>query len=105
MPTTFSHARSVAIWCMSMLTLGAMHIVLGAEMTIPNGELLAAVCVVPPLFMLLVWHRATVRLLMTETVLSWLTARRTREFAHLLACALRIEGRRGRSRLSRAERW
>jgi len=41
-----------------MLTLGAWSIVSGIAITIPNGELLAALCVVPPLFMLLVWGRA-----------------------------------------------
>ena len=41
-----------------MLTLGAWSIVSGAAMTIANGELLASLCVVPPLFMLLVWRRA-----------------------------------------------
>ncbi len=61
MSPNISHARAVAIWCMSMLTLGAWSVVSGAAMTIPNGELLAAVCVVPPLFMLLVWRRAASR--------------------------------------------
>jgi hypothetical protein len=57
MSSNLSHARSVAIWCMSMLMLGAWSVVSGAAITIPNGELLAAVCLVPPLFMLLVWRR------------------------------------------------
>jgi len=61
MPNTCSRARSVAIWCMCMLTLGAWHIVWGAEMTVSNGELLAAACIGPPLVMLCVWRRATAR--------------------------------------------
>lgn len=58
MSNSLAHARAVATWCMSMLTLGAWSIVSGAAMTIPNGALLAAACVVPPLFMLLVWRRS-----------------------------------------------
>jgi hypothetical protein len=48
------------MWCMSMLTIAALHINFGGDMAAPNGTLLAAVCVVPPLFMLLVWRRAAV---------------------------------------------
>jgi hypothetical protein len=70
MSNTLSRARAVAIWCMSMLTLGALHINSGADTTMLNGELLAAVCVVPPLFMLLVWRRTTVPRPATVTVLS-----------------------------------
>jgi len=40
-----------------MLTLGAWHVVSGSAVTLANGELLAAVCVVPPLCMLLTWRR------------------------------------------------
>jgi hypothetical protein len=50
--------RLVAGWCMSVLTIGALSIVLGAALTIPNAELLLAVCVVPPIVMLMVWRRA-----------------------------------------------
>jgi len=32
MPNTFPRTRAVAIWCMSMLTLGAWHIASGADM-------------------------------------------------------------------------
>ncbi len=65
----FSHVRAVAIWCMSILTLGAWHIVSGTAITIPNGELLAAMCVVPPLCMLLIWRRPPPPIPATETVL------------------------------------
>jgi hypothetical protein len=58
MSNNYAHARSAALWCMSMLTLGTWGVVSGAPTTIANGELLAALCVVPPLFMLLVWRRA-----------------------------------------------
>jgi hypothetical protein len=50
--------RIVEAWCMSVMTLGALSIVLGADLTIPNAELLLAGCLVPPLVMLLVWRRA-----------------------------------------------
>ena len=43
---------------MSVMTLGALSIVLGVDLTIPNAELLLAGCIVPPLVMLLVWRRA-----------------------------------------------
>jgi hypothetical protein len=41
-----------------VMTLGALSIVLGAALTIPNAELLMAACVVPPAVMLFVWRRA-----------------------------------------------
>jgi hypothetical protein len=50
---------------MSMLTLGAWSIVSGTAMTIHNAELLAALCVVPPLLMLLVWRRAASPIVLT----------------------------------------
>jgi len=59
MSDTFSRARSVAIWWMFMLTVGAWHIVSGAEMTVPNGVRLAAACIGPPLLMWCIWRRAT----------------------------------------------
>jgi hypothetical protein len=51
-------ARMVGTWCMSVMTLGALSIVLGAALTIPNAELLMAACVMPPAVMLFVWRRA-----------------------------------------------
>ena len=51
-------ARMVGTWCMSVMTLGALSIVLGAAPTIPNAELLMAACVVPPIVMLFVWRPA-----------------------------------------------
>ena len=59
MSNNISRGRSVAIWCMSMLTLGAWSIVSNNAMTLSDAKLLAAICVVPPLFMLLVWGRAS----------------------------------------------
>jgi hypothetical protein len=58
MSNNFFRARMVATWCMSVMTVGAFSVVLGAPLTIPNGELLLAACVVPPLIMLRVWRRA-----------------------------------------------
>ena len=48
----------VGAWCMAVTTIGALGIVLGAPLTIANGELLLAACVVPPLVMLRVWRLA-----------------------------------------------
>ena len=58
MSNNILRARRVATWCMSMMTIGASCVVLGAPLTIPNAELLLAACVVPPLIMLFVWRRA-----------------------------------------------
>jgi hypothetical protein len=51
-------ARLVETWCMSVMTFGALGVVLGAPLTIASGELLLAACVVPPLVMLRVWRPA-----------------------------------------------
>lgn len=69
MDNTLSRARAVAIWCMSMLTLGALHVNLGADMTMSNGRLLAALCVLPPLVMMLVWRRMPLPVPSADTVL------------------------------------
>ncbi len=44
---------------MSVMTIGAWSIVSGAALTILNGELLVAACMLPPLIMLMVWRRRT----------------------------------------------
>ena len=54
MSSNVLRARMVETWCMSVMTIGALGIVLGAPLTIANGGLLLAVCVVPPLVMLCV---------------------------------------------------
>jgi hypothetical protein len=65
MSDTVFRARIVETWCMSVMTLGALSIVLGAALTIPNAELLLAACVVPPVVMLLVWRHAAVPIALT----------------------------------------
>ena len=40
-------ARMVETWCMSVMTIGALSVVLGAALSIPNAELLLGACVVP----------------------------------------------------------
>jgi hypothetical protein len=56
-------ARLVATWCMSVMTIGALGIVLGAALTVLNGEFLFAACVVPPLILFLAWRRRAPALL------------------------------------------
>jgi hypothetical protein len=56
----------VATWYMSMMTIGALSIALGAPMTIANSELLLAACIVPPLVLLRVWSAARVALPVTS---------------------------------------
>lgn len=58
MSSNVLRGRMVGTWCMSVLTIGALGIVLGAPLTIANGELLLAACVVPPFVMLRVWRLA-----------------------------------------------
>jgi hypothetical protein len=58
MSNSVRRARTVGTWCMSVMTIGALGIVLGAPMTIANGELLLAACIVPPLVMFRLWHAA-----------------------------------------------
>ena len=43
---------------MSVLTIGALGITLGADLTTLNGELLLLACVIPPVVMMLVWRHA-----------------------------------------------
>jgi len=63
MSSNLLRARMVWTWCMSVMTTGALGIVLGAPLTIANGELLLAACVVPPFVMLRVWRFAAPRAL------------------------------------------
>jgi hypothetical protein len=53
------HSRLAQVWCMSVMTAGALSIVSGAALTIWNGELLIAAGVLPPLIMLTVWRQRT----------------------------------------------
>jgi hypothetical protein len=48
---------------MSVMTIGALGIVLGAALTLLNGEFLFAACVLPPLLLLLPWRRRAPALL------------------------------------------
>jgi hypothetical protein len=65
MSNTVFRARMVETWCMSVMTLGALSILLGAALTIANAELLLAACVMPPVVMLLVWRRAAAPISLT----------------------------------------
>jgi len=53
-----SLARLIGAWCLTVMTIGACSIVAGAAITISNGELLLAACLMPPAVMLLVWRGA-----------------------------------------------
>jgi hypothetical protein len=53
-----SRARLVGAWCAAVVVIGAASVVAGAAMTIGNGGLLLATCLVPPAVMLLVWRGA-----------------------------------------------
>ena len=53
-----SRVRLIETWCMTVMTIGACSIVAGAAITISNGELLLAACLMPPAVMLLVWRGA-----------------------------------------------
>jgi hypothetical protein len=57
MSNNILRARLVLCWCMFVLTIGAWSVVTGSELTLPNAALLFSVCVLPPLAMLLGWHR------------------------------------------------
>jgi hypothetical protein len=57
MSNTIYRARLTGTWCMSVMAIGAAAIVLGGAITIADGLLLAAVCLVPPTIMLFVWSR------------------------------------------------
>jgi hypothetical protein len=65
-----SRARLIAIWCLSVTTIGAWRVVSGAALTIVNGEWLFAGCILPPLMMLMVWrHRTRLALAVTAAAL------------------------------------
>ena len=66
MSSNVRRARMVATWYMSVMTIGAVSIVLGAPMTIANSELLLAACIVPPLVLLRVWSAAPIALPVTS---------------------------------------
>ena len=66
MSSNVRRARMVATWYMSMMTIGALSIALGAPMTIANSELLLAACVVPPLVLFRVWSAAPIALPVTS---------------------------------------
>jgi len=51
---------------MTMTTIGALSIALGAPMTIATSELLLAACVVPPLVLLRVWSAMPIALPVTS---------------------------------------
>ena len=57
MSNNVCRVRLVSTWCMSVMTIGALGIVLGAALTVLNGEFLLAACVVPPLILLLAGRR------------------------------------------------
>jgi hypothetical protein len=57
MSNNIRHARLAATWCLTMMAIGAAGIVLGAALTVANGGMLLAACVVPPTVMLVVWNR------------------------------------------------
>ena len=58
MLTNFSRARLVGTWFAAVVAIGALAVVLGAPLTISNGELFVFTCLVPPSVMLLVWRGA-----------------------------------------------
>jgi hypothetical protein len=43
-------------WCAAVIVLGAIGIVAGVDITISNGELWLATCVLPPTVLLLVYR-------------------------------------------------
>ena len=50
-------------WCAAVIVLGAIGIVAGVDITVANGELWLATCLLPPTVLLLVYRdRAAVRL-------------------------------------------
>ena len=50
--------RLVGMWCAGIVAVGAWSVFMGADLTIGNGELLLAACLMPPAVMLLVWRGA-----------------------------------------------
>ena len=57
MSSPIVRAQLIGTWCMSMTTLAAAGIVLGAAITLANMVLLVAGCVVPSAIVLLIWGR------------------------------------------------
>jgi hypothetical protein len=53
-----SRVRLVGAWCAAVIVIGALAVVAGVAITASNGELLLAVCVVPPAVMFFVWRGA-----------------------------------------------
>jgi len=53
-----SRARLVGAWCAAVLVIGMGSVVAGAAITISNGALLLAMCLVPVAVILLVWRGA-----------------------------------------------
>jgi hypothetical protein len=64
----------VGIWCMSVMTIGAGSIVLGAALTMLNAEMLIATCIVPPLLALLLWRPPPAALAAVTVALALLVA-------------------------------
>jgi hypothetical protein len=53
-----SRARLAGAWCATVIVVGACGVVGGAPLTISNGNLLLATCLVPAAVLLLVWRGA-----------------------------------------------
>ena len=53
-----SRLRLVGAWCAVVVVIGACGVVAGMPITVGYAALLLAICVVPPLIMLLVWGGA-----------------------------------------------
>ena len=49
-------AQVVLIWCMSIMTIGAMSVVTGADLTLANAGWLSVACILPPAVVLLTWR-------------------------------------------------
>jgi hypothetical protein len=58
MLTNVSRARLVGAWFAAVVVIGALGVVVGAPLTISNGELFVLTCLLPPSVMLLVWRGA-----------------------------------------------
>ena len=53
-----SRLRLVGAWCAMVLVIGACGVAAGMPITVGYAALLLAICVVPPVIMLLVWGGA-----------------------------------------------
>ena len=51
-----SRKKWAVAWCVAVIAAGAGAVAFGAGLTIGNGVLFLAVCVVPPTIMMLVWR-------------------------------------------------